>query len=59
LKSRSESSLEKLLEDNTKCKWFSKFSECLPESLAIKTICEKGMDLSGLIRELKRVTVVA
>jgi ATP-dependent helicase Lhr and Lhr-like helicase len=59
LQSRSESSLEKLLEDNTKCKWFSKFSECLPESLAIKTIFEKGMDLSGLIRELNRVTVVA
>jgi ATP-dependent Lhr-like helicase len=59
LQSRSEDSLEKLLENNTKSKWFSKFSECLPDSLAIKTICEKGMDLSGLIRELNRITVVA
>jgi len=38
-------------------KWISKFSECLPEPLAKKTIIEKGMDLPGTIRELNRVVI--
>lgn len=58
LKTRSANSIEKDLETSTDVKWFSKFSECLPASLAIKTICEKGLDLTGLIRELNRVNLV-
>lgn len=58
LKSRQQYSLEKDLETITKVKWFSKFSECLPPSLAIKTICEKDLDLQGLMRELERVDIV-
>jgi ATP-dependent Lhr-like helicase len=59
LQSQSEYTLRKLLEKGTNIKWFSKFSECLPDSLAIKTICEKDMDLNGLIRELNRITIVS
>jgi ATP-dependent Lhr-like helicase len=38
-------------------KWFSKFSQCLPEPLAKKTILEKGVDLQGLKRELNKVDI--
>jgi len=38
-------------------KWFSKFSECLPDRLARLTIIEKDLDLTGLIREVNVVAV--
>jgi ATP-dependent Lhr-like helicase len=34
-------------------RWFSKFTNCLPEKLAKKAIVEKGMNLSGLLREIR------
>lgn len=46
-----------ILEPTIKVKWMSKFSECLPESLARKTIMEKGLDLRGTKRELDRVAI--
>jgi ATP-dependent Lhr-like helicase len=49
--------LSHIIESNISPKWFSKFSECLPSNLANKTICEKGYDVSGLVRELKKVSI--
>ncbi|MRG48324.1 DEAD/DEAH box helicase [Chitinophaga sp. SYP-B3965] len=56
LKSRTEQDLRELIEPNIDVKWFSKFSECLPPSLAKKTICEKGFDFQGTIRELNKIS---
>jgi ATP-dependent helicase Lhr and Lhr-like helicase len=45
--------LEKEIEGEIAVKWFSKFSDCLPDSLAKKTILEKGADVQGMLREVK------
>jgi ATP-dependent helicase Lhr and Lhr-like helicase len=50
--------LEKDIEGEIPFKWFSKFSECLPDSLAKKTILEKGIDVAGLLREIKNTEIV-
>jgi ATP-dependent helicase Lhr and Lhr-like helicase len=54
----SLSDLNRIIEDKIEVKWFSKFSECLPESLAKKTIREKGIHIEGMVRELNRVLIV-
>jgi ATP-dependent Lhr-like helicase len=56
-KSKSKAELESLALDKIDVKWFSKFSECLPESLAKQTICEKDYDFSGLVRELTKIII--
>jgi ATP-dependent helicase Lhr and Lhr-like helicase len=55
----SVSTLVKMLEQVTKVKWFSKFSECIPDELAKRTIFEKDLDLFGLLRELERVKIIS
>jgi len=57
LKSKTQSELELLCEKQIPPKWFSKFSPCLPDSLSIKSIREKGMDIVGLLREIKKIRV--
>jgi ATP-dependent Lhr-like helicase len=47
--------VEVLIYDKIPLTWFSKFSECLPESLAKKALQEKVADLEGLVREWNRV----
>ncbi|HEX5552326.1 MAG TPA: hypothetical protein VFX43_03680, partial [Chitinophagaceae bacterium] len=56
-KSKGRQELETQAENNLDVKWFSKFSECLPSSLAKKTLLEKSVDVPGLIRELNRVNI--
>ncbi|UPK71191.1 DEAD/DEAH box helicase [Chitinophaga filiformis] len=57
LRDQTENDIVNLLESNTAPKWFSKFSACLPDALATRTIIEKGMDAAGLVRELNIVTI--
>jgi ATP-dependent Lhr-like helicase len=57
LKSKKEQDLKNAIQEKVDVKWFSKFSDCLPDALAKKTIMEKGIDLPGLIRELNKVTI--
>lgn len=57
LKGKTAHELEEALIKKIDRKWFSKFSDCLPESLAKKTILEKDYDLEGFIREIKSVTI--
>jgi ATP-dependent helicase Lhr and Lhr-like helicase len=53
----SPANLTNRLEDSVKVGWFSKFSDCLPEGHARKTILERVMDIGGLIRELRKVEI--
>jgi ATP-dependent helicase Lhr and Lhr-like helicase len=57
LKQQNEREIENELLATIDVKWFSKFSQCLPEQLAKKTILEKGIDLQGLKRELNTVDI--
>lgn len=52
------SDLEAILLKRIKAIWFSKFSACLPESLAKKVLEERSLDISGVIRELRKVNIV-
>lgn len=54
--SQSKKETENILEGKIDVKWISKFSGCLPDSLAKKTICEKSLDTEGLVREMSNVT---
>jgi ATP-dependent Lhr-like helicase len=54
LTAKSKEALESLALQKMESKWFSKFSECLPEALTKLTICEKDYDFEGLARELKK-----
>ncbi|MBV7533819.1 DEAD/DEAH box helicase [Chitinophaga sp. sic0106] len=58
LKLTSSEQISILLESQIEVKWFSKFSECLPDNLAKKTILEKSIDLSGTIREAQNIIIV-
>lgn len=57
VKQRNESELENEMLGIIDVKWFSKFSECLPEQLAKKTILEKAVDLQGMKRALNKVNI--
>jgi len=57
LRSKTGTDLENMVVDRIKVKWISKFSPCLPDSLARKAICEKGMDIAGLVRELGKTSI--
>jgi ATP-dependent Lhr-like helicase len=57
LKQTNESQLENEMLAAIDVKWFSKFSQCLPDQLAKKTILEKAVDLQGLKRELDKVNI--
>lgn len=57
MKSQSVHYISTCIEQMISAKWVSKFSECLPDELAKKTITEKGMDLHGTLRELNRVVI--
>ncbi|MHA4807359.1 hypothetical protein ACX0G9_04615 [Flavitalea flava] len=57
LKAKSRPELEALALEQLRVKWFSKFSNCLPDSLARQTIFEKDYDLVGMPRELSTITV--
>lgn len=57
MKFQSVSDINYHIEQKVGTKWISKFSDCLPEQLAKKTIIEKGMDLPGTVRELGRVVI--
>jgi ATP-dependent Lhr-like helicase len=54
LASKFKDELETLAIQKIKAKWFSKFSECVPESLGKQTICEKDYDFEGLAREFTK-----
>lgn len=56
-KQQSIDTLEKYAQEQIDIKWFSKFSSCLPDSLAKQTICEKDYDFSGLLRELAKIII--
>jgi ATP-dependent Lhr-like helicase len=56
-KSKSRLDLEAIALEKIQVKWFSKFSDCLPDSLAQLTIFEKDYDLTGMIRELNTITI--
>ena len=56
-KSKGRLELEEIALDKIHVKWFSKFSGCLPDSLAKSTIFEKDYDLTGMMRELNTITV--
>jgi ATP-dependent Lhr-like helicase len=58
IKSKLPQDLEAIIEEKIDVKWFSKFSDCLPESLAKKTIREKGMDVLGLVSQLNQVAIM-
>jgi ATP-dependent helicase Lhr and Lhr-like helicase len=53
LKSTQIDELEILAERLVKVSWFSKFSDCLPDELARKTIFEKSLDIPGMYKTLK------
>lgn len=57
LKQANENQLENEMIGIIDVKWFSKFSQCLPELLAKKSILEKAVDLQGLKRELNKVNI--
>jgi ATP-dependent Lhr-like helicase len=57
LKQTNENQLENEMIGIIDVKWFSKFSQCLPELLAKKSILEKAVDLQGLKRELNKVNI--
>lgn len=52
LRNKTEQEIMSHIEEKIQVKWFSKFSECVPEKLAKRSIIEKGMDLAGVMREL-------
>ncbi|PWV49511.1 DEAD/DEAH box helicase [Chitinophaga sp. S165] len=54
---KTENELLNIIEANIPVKWFSKFSECLPDELSKRTIIDKGMDVAGLIRQLNEITI--
>ncbi len=56
-KAISKEGLESIAMEKIQVKWFSKFSDCLPDSLAKQTIFEKDYDLPGMIRELSTITI--
>jgi ATP-dependent Lhr-like helicase len=56
-KSNSRLELEAIALEKIQVKWFSKFSNCLPDSLAKLTIFEKDYDLTGMIRELNTIAI--
>jgi ATP-dependent Lhr-like helicase len=57
LKNKTEGELETKVLNKIDVKWFSKFSECLPDHLAKSTIMEKGFDIKGFIRELNIIDI--
>jgi ATP-dependent Lhr-like helicase len=57
LKKQTSKDLETKVLSRINAKWFSKFSECLPDDLAKRTIMEKGFDINGFIRELNKVSI--
>lgn len=56
-KSKSRSELEAIALQKIRVKWFSKFSDCLPDSLARQTIFEKDYDLAAMIQELNTIMI--
>ena len=56
-KSQTTNDLEVKIVDKIDVKWFSKFSGCLPDAIAKKTIMEKGMDVIGFERQLNLVMI--
>jgi ATP-dependent helicase Lhr and Lhr-like helicase len=57
LKSSQIDELETLAEQQVKVSWFSKFSACLPDALARKTIFEKSLDMAGMFKASKTATI--
>lgn len=57
LKKKSLPDLEKIAVNQIAVKWFSKFSECLPEELAKKAIQEKATDFRELLKQINRVKI--
>ena len=49
--------LSTVVSDKIKVKWFSKFSECIPEQLAKQTILDKDYDFAGLKREFENIVI--
>lgn len=50
--------LESIAMEKIQVKWFSKFSDCLPDPLAKQTIFEKDYDLPGMMRELSTIKIL-
>lgn len=57
LRAADPKSLEDKILPGMKASWFSKFSICLPDELAKITLREKGIDIEGLVREIRKVRI--
>jgi ATP-dependent Lhr-like helicase len=55
IETHAATDVEELLVHQIKNKWFSKFSECLPEFLSKKALLEKSFDVPGLIAVGKKI----
>ena len=58
VQSETAEHLANCIQEQIKVRWFSKFSECLPEVLAKKAIQDRSVDIEGLLRELKTVEIL-
>jgi ATP-dependent helicase Lhr and Lhr-like helicase len=58
LKYMREEDIIGIIENEVVVKWFSKFSLCLPDKLARRTLIEKRMDFTGVLRELNKVELL-
>lgn len=56
LKNTDKSALSMLLQTEMKRVWFSKFTSCLPDELAKKTIIERALDIGGMLREVSKIS---
>lgn len=57
MKNKDVREIEILLKEGRKKTPFSKFSGCLPAELSEKALFEKSLDISGFLREIKKVTL--
>ncbi|GAB2678175.1 DEAD/DEAH box helicase [Flavihumibacter cheonanensis] len=55
LKTLTEEEMTNLTKNHVKASWFSKFSNCLSEDIARKTIIERSMDYQGLFIKLNKI----
>ncbi len=52
----SERSIEDMIKDDIKNVKFSKFSVCLPENLSKEALIDKGLDIGGFIKGIKKAS---
>lgn len=57
LSTKNKAELEAIVLNKIPVNWFSKFSNCIPESLAKETILDMDYDLAGTMRELAAIKI--